>query len=156
NRQTGTLRWITKVDNHPAAVITGSPVVLGDVIYVGISSIEESLATDPAYACCSFRGSMVALDANTGDILWQRFTVPDNRGQSDGYSGGAIWQPPAIDAGRGSIFVGTGNNYEVPEAVKTCIASGGDACLAPENYIDSALALDLKTGAVKWSRMLQG
>jgi polyvinyl alcohol dehydrogenase (cytochrome) len=40
---------------------------------------------------------MVALDANTGKVLWQTYTVPDNGGKVGGYSGGAIWQPPAID-----------------------------------------------------------
>ena len=159
-RETGSLRWITRVDNHPAAVITGSPAVFGDVVYVGVSSIEESLATQPTYPCCSFRGSMVALDANTGRILWQTFDMPDNHGQSDGYSGGAIWQPPAIDAARGLLYAGTGNNYEVPQSVKTCLASTtGSAqsnCFAADDFFDTALALDLQTGRIRWSKRLQG
>src|SRR5438477_4394212 len=57
DRRTGMLRWITQVENHPAAVITGSPVVFDGVIYIGVSSNEESLATNPAYPCCSFRAS---------------------------------------------------------------------------------------------------
>jgi polyvinyl alcohol dehydrogenase (cytochrome) len=54
--------------------------------------------------------------------------------------------------------VGTGNNYEVPDAVKDCLAAGGAqaGCFAADNYTDAALALDLKTGNVKWSRRLQG
>src|SRR5438128_9237169 len=63
DRQTGTLRWITQVETHPAAIITGSPVVFKGVVYIGVSSSEETLATNPAYPCCSFRGSVVALDA---------------------------------------------------------------------------------------------
>src|SRR6267142_1596985 len=47
DRETGTLRWMTKVGNHPAAIITGSPVVFDGVVYVGVSSSEETLATDP-------------------------------------------------------------------------------------------------------------
>jgi polyvinyl alcohol dehydrogenase (cytochrome) len=160
NRQTGKLRWITKVDAHPAAVITGSPVIQGDMVYVGVSSTEESLATDPTYACCSFRGSMVALSLSTGAIVWQTFDMPDNQGQPDGYSGGAIWQPPAIDVKRGTIFVGTGNNYEVPQSVKTCLAetvgSAQSVCFDPADYYDTALALDMKTGQVKWSKRVQG
>ncbi len=160
NRQTGTLRWITKVDPHAAAIITGSPVVQGDTIYVGVSSSEESLATDPSYPCCSFRGSMVALNADTGAIIWQTFDMPDNHGQPDGYSGGAIWQPPAIDVKRGTIFVGTGNNYEVPQSVKTCLSemagSAQAACFDPADLYDTALALDLQTGHVKWSKRVQG
>jgi polyvinyl alcohol dehydrogenase (cytochrome) len=80
NRHTGALRWITKVDTHPAAIINGSHVIDGDIAYVGVSSSEEELATDPAYPCCSFRGSMVAINTNTGAIVWQTFIVPDNHG----------------------------------------------------------------------------
>src|SRR5438132_3489975 len=69
DRETGTLRWMTQVDTHPAAVITGSPVVFDGVVYIGVSSSEEGLATDPAYPCCSFRGSVVALDVKTGAML---------------------------------------------------------------------------------------
>jgi polyvinyl alcohol dehydrogenase (cytochrome) len=160
NRHTGVLRWITKVDAHQAAIITGSAVIDGDIAYVGVSSSEEGLATDPAYPCCSFRGSMVAINTNTGVIVWQTFIVPDNHGQADGYSGGAIWQAPAIDTARGTLFVGTGNNYEVPVAVKNCLAGTvGNAqsnCFAADDLFDTALALDTKTGQVKWSRRVQG
>src|SRR5882724_556753 len=94
DRETGKLRWITQVESHPAAIITGSPVVFDGVVYVGVSSSEESLATNPAYPCCSFRGSVVALNAKTGAKLWKTFNMPDNGGKTDQYSGGAVWQPP--------------------------------------------------------------
>jgi polyvinyl alcohol dehydrogenase (cytochrome) len=160
NRTTGTLHWITKVSTHPAAVITGSPVVSGDVVYVGVSSSEESLATDPTYPCCSFRGSMVALNVTTGQIMWQTYVMPDNQGLPGGYSGGAIWQPPAIDTIRGMLYVGTGNNYEVPDAVKQCIngttGMAQVACLDPADYYDSAMAIDMATGQIKWTKRVQG
>ncbi|HEY4363412.1 MAG TPA: PQQ-binding-like beta-propeller repeat protein [Bryobacteraceae bacterium] len=160
DRQTGNLLWITQVDSHPAAVVTGSPAVAGDVVFVGVSSTEESLATNQTYTCCSFRGSMAALDANTGKILWQTFTMPDNGGLPDGYSGGAIWQPPAIDTAKGVLYAGTGNNYEVPDSVKACVAASTPdrqpSCFAANDYYDSALALDMKTGRILWSKRLQG
>jgi polyvinyl alcohol dehydrogenase (cytochrome) len=160
DRQTGMLRWITSVDQHPAAVITGASVVAGDMVFVGVSSLEETLAAGHAYPCCSFRGSLVALNAQTGKILWQTFTVPDNGGQPDGYSGGAIWQPPAVDLVSGSLYVGTGNNYQVPEAVENCIATSPEnqqtACFAPDDHYDSALSIDINTGQIKWSTRLQG
>jgi polyvinyl alcohol dehydrogenase (cytochrome) len=124
DRRNGALRWITRVDNHPTAQITGSPVVFGDVVYVGVASQEEAFALSPffgvAYPCCTFRGSVVALDANSGKLLWKTYTLPDNGGQPGGYSGGAVWQPPAIDPARGQLYVGTGNNYSAPNSVLEC------------------------------------
>src|SRR5712672_2885027 len=157
DRESGTLRWMTKVDNHPAAIITGSSVVFHGVVYIGVSSSEEALATDPTYPCCTFRGSVVALDEKNGAILWKTFDVPDNGGQTGGYSGGAIWQPPAIDPKRGTLFVGTGNNYTAPADVEACQNATPTAnCVAADDFFDAALALDLKTGQIKWSKRLQG
>jgi polyvinyl alcohol dehydrogenase (cytochrome) len=160
NQQNGALHWMTQVEKNPAAIITGSPVVVGNVVIVPVSSNEETLADQPGYVCCTFRGSMVALDADTGKILWQTYTVPDNGGKADGYSGGAIWQPPAIDTARGLIYVGTGNNYTVPAAVASCQskASAGvnSSCTDPADYFDSALALDVRTGTIVWNKQLQG
>ncbi len=160
SRLDGSLHWMTQVEKNPAAIITGSPVVVGDVVIVGVSSNEEGLADQAGYACCTFRGSMVALDANTGNVIWQTYTVPDNGGKVGGYSGGAIWQPPAVDAANGVIYVGTGNNYTVPDSVETCQAqvSAGmaNSCMDPADYFDSVLALNLKTGAILWSQQLQG
>lgn len=162
DRNTGNLRWITKVENYPAAIITGSPVVFQDRVYVGVSSNEEStLAQLSTYnACCAFRGSVVALDAETGAILWQTYDMPDNHGALDQYSGGAIWQPPAIDPARGLLYIGTGNNYTVPAAVEACqqrAAASGDTtsdCTAPDDYFDAALALELRTGRIRWAHKL--
>jgi len=159
DRGTGALMWTTQVETHPAAIITGSPVVYRDVVYVGVSSIEEStLASNAAYPCCTFRGSVVALDANTGGILWKMYDMPDNHGATNQFSGGAIWQPPAIDPARGVLYIGTGNNYTVPASVLACQAQAEAAnntttvCTPADDFIDTALALDLKTGKVKWAK----
>jgi len=82
DRESGTLRWMTHVENHPAAIITGSPVIFDGVVYIGVSSSEETLALDPTYPCCSFRGSIVALDEKTGAMLWKTFDMPDSRGDT--------------------------------------------------------------------------
>jgi polyvinyl alcohol dehydrogenase (cytochrome) len=157
DRQTGRRRWITKVDSHPAAIITGSPVIFDGVVYVGVSSNEETLALDPAYPCCSFRGSILALDARTGAILWKTFDMPENGGRPGGYSGGAVWQSPAIDPERGLLFVGTGNNYTAPADVEACQDADPTAnCAAPDDLFDAAVALHLKTGQIKWAKRLQG
>jgi polyvinyl alcohol dehydrogenase (cytochrome) len=156
DRQTGTIQWMTQVDTHPAAIITGSPVVFDGMVYIGISSSEETLALNPAYPCCSFRGSIVALDEKSGAMRWKTFDMPDNGGQVGGYSGGAIWQPPAIDPKRGMLFAGTGNNYTAPAAVEACQNATPTAnCSAADDFFDTALALDLKSGQIKWSKKLQ-
>ena len=162
DRHSGELRWITQVETHPAAIITGSPVIFGDTVYTGVSTNEEStLSGNPSYPCCTFRGSVVALDANTGQIRWKVYDMPDNNGATDQFSGGAVWQPPAIDPARGVLYIGTGNNYTVPADVLACqtafaVINLSDMCVPNDDYFDTALALDLKTGAIKWSRRLEG
>lgn len=154
NARTGDLVWIRQLDSHPDAVITQSPSVYGGVVYEGISSGEQNVAADPTYACCTFRGSLTATNARTGAPMWKRYTLPDNGGVVGGYSGGSVWGgTPAIDPLHNLVFVGTGNNYQVPRSVDDCHSGGGTAqqCLSPSDHIDSVLALDLRTGAIKWS-----
>jgi polyvinyl alcohol dehydrogenase (cytochrome) len=153
DKNSGDLLWSTILDSHSAAIVTQSAIVFGDRVYVGVSSLEELLAAS-SYPCCTFRGSVVALDVNTGEIIWQTYTAP----AISGYSGNSVWgSTPVVDTVRGSIYVTTGNNYTVPQDVLDCVAANeGDpnaieACIAPDNYFDSILALDMDTGAVKWN-----
>ncbi|HEX4062419.1 MAG TPA: PQQ-binding-like beta-propeller repeat protein [Streptosporangiaceae bacterium] len=156
NRTTGALLWSTLVDSNPASQITGSPVVYNGVVYVGISSREEDLAGQPGYQCCTFRGAVVALDATTGAILWKTYDVPSNNGGSDSnipgyYAGGAVWgSSPVVDPATGMLYVGTGNNYTVPDGV--CDKPGQKSCTKPpaSDHFDSILGLSLSTGAIDW------
>ena len=158
SQQTGQLLWATKVESHIAAIITGSPVVANGRVYVGVSSSEEGMANNTAYACCTFRGSIVALDASTGAKLWQTYDMPGNNGATGGYSGGAIWATPAVDVGRNLLYAATGNNYTVPSSVETCQQANPSSttCTASNDYFDSVIALDLTTGALKWGKKLSG
>ncbi len=152
--RTGDLVWSQVVESHPAATITQSPIVFEGVVYQGVSSVEFALAGEEGYVCCTFRGSLVALDARTGEIKWKTYTVPDNGGQAGGYSGGSIWGgTPAIDPRRQLVYVTTGQNYAVPPEAKDCQLAGGSPaeCLSPDNHKDSILALDLRSGAIEWS-----
>jgi polyvinyl alcohol dehydrogenase (cytochrome) len=145
DRRTGRLRWRTLVDPHVAAIVTGAAVVYRGVVYEGVSSGEEVLATEPGYRCCSFRGSVVALDAATGKLLWKTYTVPA------GYSGGPVWgSTPAIDPKDNLVYVGTGDNYTVPPGVCTVPGETGCALPAADDHADSILALDVTTGAIRW------
>jgi polyvinyl alcohol dehydrogenase (cytochrome) len=147
DRRTGRKRWQTQVDAHRASIVTSSPVIFRGIVYIGVSSDEEAVAATPGYACCTFRGSVVALEAATGRMLWKSFMVPD------GYSGGAVWgSAPAVDIRNNLIYVATGNNYSVPPGV--CEAPGETGCTPPaaDDHADSILALDRRTGAIVWSR----
>lgn len=156
---TGDLNWTRRLDDHPFAVLTQSPLVHDGVIYQGVSSRESELAAaNPDYGCCTFRGSANAVDAETGEVLWTRHTVPDNGGEPGGYSGAAVWGAPALAPYRDTVYFTTGNNYHVPQSVTDCQNGGGEPyeCYAEDNYVDSVLALDSRTGEVRWAtgRML--
>src|SRR5689334_11724238 len=77
NAESGELLWKTRPVEHPLAQATATPQFYKGVIYQGFSSLEESLAADPNAVCCSFRGSVVALDAATGRTIWQSFTIEE-------------------------------------------------------------------------------
>jgi polyvinyl alcohol dehydrogenase (cytochrome) len=143
----GTVLWKVEVDEHPHAAVTAAPQLYNGRLYVPVSSREESQVGDPRYPCCSFRGSVVALDAATGMRLWKTYsvaqapvpTVKNSIGtQLYGPAGGAIWNTPTIDTHRNVLYVGTGNNFAPPAT----------------ELSDSLLALDLNTGAIRWSRQV--
>jgi polyvinyl alcohol dehydrogenase (cytochrome) len=140
---TGRELWRRRVDDHPSATVTGAPVYYGGLLYVPVSSLEEA-TVDPGYPCCTFRGSVVALDAVTGKLRWKRYTIDSTPVESGvtkagtkifAPSGAAIWNSPTVDVKRGLLYVGTGNNYTGPA----------------DSRSNSVMALDLKTGAVAWT-----
>ena len=71
----GEALWTTHVADHLAAMLTGSPMLAGTTLFVPIASREEVTATNPNYPCCDFRGSVVALQASTGKMLWKSYTI---------------------------------------------------------------------------------
>src|SRR5262249_50056669 len=148
--------------NDPYAIVTSSPAVVDGIVYTGVASTEEALAGFvPGFQCCKARGSVVAVNADTGSIKWKTYTIPP------GYSGGGVWgSNPVVDTDNGLVYVGTGNNYSHPKSdaessipgtsYGACIAGGGTAasCNSPKDYVDSILALNIGTGTLKWARKL--
>jgi polyvinyl alcohol dehydrogenase (cytochrome) len=145
--QTGALLWTTHIDDHASAGITGSPVAHDDRLFVGVQGLgEEGRGSTGGYPCCTFRGSLVALDVSTGKQLWKTFTIdataPRGRNkdgvQMYGPAGGGIWSAPAVDVKRGVVYASTGNAYADPAQKMT----------------NAVIAFDQKTGAVRWHKQL--
>ncbi len=140
---TGEEAWARHVDAHPATTLTGPATLSGDTLFVPISSGEEGSAAIPGYECCTFRGSLLALDAHTGGELWRTYMVdePQPVGENEsgtlqrGPSGVPIWSAPLADTERGLVYVATGNNYSHPSSP----LSG------------AIVALDMQTGAIRWA-----
>ena len=64
-----------QVDTHAFARVTGAPTLADGKLYVPVSSVEEVPAAQPNYECCTFRGSVVALEAATGEQIWKSYTI---------------------------------------------------------------------------------
>ena len=141
--RTGELRWMTKVDDHRDATMTGTPTLVGNRLFVPVSSLEVVAALDPGYSCCTFRGSVVALDAASGQQIWKTYSIdaePADAGMNSAGttilapSGAPIWVSPTIDTKRGRLYVGTEENYSSP-------ADGNS---------DAIIAYDMDTGSKLW------
>ena len=141
--QSGKLLWKTKAGEHPRAKSSNGVTVADGKVFAGFSSMETTTGAVSTYECCSFRGHVVALDANTGKKLWTTFVIaeePKPRGKNAqgvtlyGPSGGSVWNVPTFDMKRKRVYVGTGNAYTFPAAVGT----------------DSVIALDANTGKIVW------
>jgi polyvinyl alcohol dehydrogenase (cytochrome) len=142
--QSGAVLWTSPVlEEHPASSLTGSPVVSGDQLFVPISSIEEAFAMRKEYVCCTFRGALAALDLKTGQLQWKTpmitgamQAVHKEGAPKDlqGPAGAAVWASPTVDAARGLVYVVTGDSYTDVDT----------------NGTDAIVALEMKTGGVKW------
>ena len=142
--QKGTLVWKVNVDEHPTAHITGTPQVFEGRVYVPVASGEEGASSSPTYPCCSFRGSVVALDAASGKQVWKTWIIDEvpkivsknaNGTPRWAPAGGGVWSAPTIDPKRHALYIGTGDAYTTP---------------APKNT-DAIMALDLAFGKILWS-----
>jgi polyvinyl alcohol dehydrogenase (cytochrome) len=142
--QNGKLLWKTKVDPHFVARITAGVKFYDGKLFVPVSSSEEFSSGHRDYPCCTSRGSVVALDANTGKQIWKAWVVPDEpkpyKTQTNGVvlykpAGGAVWNSPTVDPIRQAVYFGTGDSTTAPSPKTT----------------DGVMAVDINTGKLLWS-----
>lgn len=143
----GTQLWKDKPEAHPWAMNTGSAAFHGKRMYIPFASFEELAGGSPTYECCTFRGSVVAYEVETGKHLWQSYIIPEApkktvvtaKGvQLWGPSGAAVWSQPTVDVKQNALYVTTGDAYSQPAAPTS----------------DAIVALDLDTGAIRWHKQM--
>jgi len=147
--QKGRLLWKTQVEGHPTARIVGAPTLYQNRLYVAVASGEPSSAADVMYPCCTFRGSVAALDIATGDVQWKSYTVnaeprPLQKSaagaQRFGPAGVPVMASPTIDTGRGLLYIATGSSFTPID----------------QPLADAVVAFDLADGKLRWSRQPAG
>ena len=143
----GKLLWKDQPEDHAWAISTGSAAYHDGKLYVPFASFEELAGGSPLYACCTFRGSVVAYELASGKRLWKTFLIPEPAKKTVksstgvqlwGPSGVAVWSQPTVDAKAGALYVTTGDSYSSPAA----------------DTSDSIVALDLNSGAIRWHKQM--
>jgi len=145
--RTGELIWHASVSQAPVPWYSGSPVVVGNTVYVPVSSMEVGLAINPLYGCCTTSGGFAAFNLTTGEPLWYVPTIdqPATKTGSHyglvseyGPSGAAVWAAPSYDDVGHRLFFGTGQNYSHPTTQTS----------------DAIFAVDADNGDILWVNQL--
>ena len=139
NRMTGALVWENVMPEEQMKYgSTVSPLIVNDTVIAGVSGGDWGI-----------RGFVVCYQASTGEKLWRHWTIPDRgepgsetwQGKELLAGGGSTWLTGSYDAETDTLFWPTGNPW--PDS--------DDRDRPGDNlYTNSILALDPKTGALKW------
>ena len=148
DQRSGELLWKTQIEDwHAGYTITSAPLYYDGVVYTGISGADRGV-----------RGRLTALDARSGRILWQFWTVP---GPNDFggdtwpaptdpdpekavvamHGGATIWNTPSVDPDLGMVYFSTGN-----------AGPDYDGSVRPGDnlFAASIVAVDAKSGEYRW------
>jgi alcohol dehydrogenase (cytochrome c) len=139
NRLTGGLMWevvMPQTTGHFSS--SSAPMVVGDLVIAGIGGGDSPLL-----------GFLVAYKATTGQEAWRFHTVPRPgepeaatwKGSAIAIGGGATWLTGSYDAETGTLYWAVGNPFP---------ATDGDERGGANLYTNCVLALDVKTGKLKW------
>jgi len=162
DEKTGRLLWTGYMGNAPAETAVSGPRLNFPGGLPGFTPSVGFISNAPTYVNGMLisgltggdggvRGKISGLDAKTGKLVWDFYVVPSpgeagsetwpKEGNALKQGGGAVWTHGAADAGLGLVFYGTGN--AVPQL-------GGEVRPGDNLYIASVVALDIKTGKLKW------
>jgi hypothetical protein len=135
---------LPELDDQPYTRIIGTAKLHDGCLYVPIASQEENAGAVPLYNSCKFRGNVVAVDARDRREIWRSYTVAEPKPTKISQIGVQFYRPsgatirssPTIDLKRNLLYMMTGNGYSAPEI----------------RSADALIAMDLKTGAIRWSK----
>jgi PQQ-dependent dehydrogenase (methanol/ethanol family) len=145
DRGTGALRWETTMapDTPPSEPPhhyggTVAPLIVRDMVVAGVAGADAGI-----------RGFVAAFNAESGALVWRRWTVPRRgergieswQGEEPIRGGGSTWLTGSYDASSDTLYWATGNPWP-----------GGDDRNRPGDnlYTNCVLALDAATGELKW------
>lgn len=164
DRATGAERWVIDTrakpfaSAHPSNCVFASPILVEGKVIVAGGAFEHGVAANPFNSGCTGRGFVVALEPQTGDVVWKydvgpeprEFDVPvtieSSRGKHvfrRGPSTSSVWCTPSYDAETHSIYFGTDchNSPRQP--------TPDDPSLSTKHSC-AVIALDARSGKEKW------
>jgi polyvinyl alcohol dehydrogenase (cytochrome) len=136
--KTGVQKWKVHPNTlgGPLVAIYGSAVPVGPNVAIGIASNEEQSGV----TTFSARGSVALLDPTDGHVIWQTYTIPQ-AAYDAGWRGASVWSTPTYDRATNTLYITTGNYFQA--------GTGSDPGVE-----DAVMALDARTGAIKWTDQL--
>jgi PQQ-dependent dehydrogenase (methanol/ethanol family) len=138
HRLTGALLWDVSMPGQAGKYGgTSAPLVVNDLVIAGVSGGDEGI-----------RGFIAAYQATSGEQAWRFWTVPaagdaamKTWTNSKDPQGGATWTTGSYDSETGLLYWAIGNPY--PD-------TDGDSRQGDNLYTNSDVALDARTGALRW------
>lgn len=138
----GKLLWKNVVKND-LNNLSATAAYYDGKLFVPLSGTETLTGANLDYECCKSRGAVIAVDANTGNVLWRAQSIQEplrQLGENShgkqvwGPAGASVWNTPTVDAKRKLIYVGTGNSFGRIAAATS----------------DSIVALRMEDGKMVW------
>ena len=147
DRKSGRVRWSARPNGAAFPAMWGSPTEIvarradgtkRHLVIFPLSSNEETFTPTEFQPCCWARGSLAALDPDTGRLVWQAYTINKDDLQR-GAAGATIWSSPTFDAKLNLVYATTGNNFGNLDNSPTTETS------------DAFIAVDAATGVIRWT-----